>query len=76
MQIQGDQHQPTDQRDTCLNAGLHGRAILPFYNAPHGVAGHDLLVMNHHPDLTADATTGDTPTVYVLSGALFDWKTA
>ncbi len=35
-------------------AELRGRTFLPFHQTPNGAA-HDLLVMNHHPDLAPPA---------------------
>jgi hypothetical protein len=35
-------------------AELRGRTLLPFHQAPNGAA-HDLLVMNHRPDLAPAA---------------------
>ena len=37
-----------------LGAETRGRTLLPFHQAPCG-ATHDLLVMNHHPDLAPAA---------------------
>jgi hypothetical protein len=37
-----------------------GRTLLPFHQAPYG-ATHDLLVMNHHPDLAPAATLREDP---------------
>jgi hypothetical protein len=39
-------------------AELRGRILLPFHQAPDG-AMHDLLVMNHHPDLAPAAGLRD-----------------
>ncbi len=42
-------------------AEFRGRILLPFHQAPNGAA-HDLLVMNHHPDLApAAGPAGDRP---------------
>jgi hypothetical protein len=35
-------------------AEIRGRTLLPFHQTPHG-ATHDLLVMNHRPDLAPAA---------------------
>jgi hypothetical protein len=41
-------------------AELRGRTLLPFHQAPDG-ATHDLLVMNHHPDLAPAAGPREDP---------------
>jgi hypothetical protein len=41
-------------------AEIRGRILLPFHEAPHG-ATHDLLVMNHRPDLAPAGAAREEP---------------
>ena len=48
---------PRLRREDRYRPETYGRAPLPFHRAPQG-AGHDLLVMNPHPDLTPPPAAG------------------
>jgi len=52
---------PPLRREDRYRTEIYRRAALPFHQTTDQHAGHDLLVMNHRPDLAHDAGPAAAP---------------